>query len=255
MKISGNTILITGGATGIGLALAEKLIEKGNEVIICGRREDRLNDAKERIERMHPGAKIHIRTCDVSDEGQRTALVEWVTTEFPNLNVLVNNAGIQRDYHFLSTDEPWETTRQEIAINVEAPIHLSRLLVDHLRSVADATIVNVSSGLAFTPMALFPIYCATKAAVHSLSLTMRHQLKEVGIEVIEVIPPAVDSELNMEGRVKRGMTTTGTTAEEFVSAVMAGFERGDSEIAYGSAIRGRAASREELDEAFRRVNR
>ncbi|KPV42720.1 SDR family oxidoreductase [Alicyclobacillus ferrooxydans] len=249
MNMSGNTILITGGATGIGLELAEQLAAKGNEVIICGRREARLKEAQERI------AGLHIRVCDVASQAEREDLYKWATTNFPKLNVLINNAGIQRDFDFLNPAEPWEVTRQEIVINVEAPIHLATLFAEHFKAVPDSSIINVSSGLAFMPMSLFPIYCATKAALHSISMTMRHQLAKAGIRVIEVIPPAVDSELNQEGRIKRGMTSTGTTAEEFVSAVMAGLERGDDEIGYGTSERGRRASRDEIDEGFKRMNR
>ncbi|MCL6452605.1 MAG: SDR family NAD(P)-dependent oxidoreductase [Alicyclobacillus sp.] len=248
MKPSGNTILITGGATGIGFALAKQWANRGNEVVICGRREERLRAAQAQI----PG--IHYRVCDVSDEAERRALYEWATEQFPRLNVLVNNAGIQRDFHFLDTREPWAQTRQEIATNLEAPIHLMVLFAEHLRQVPDAVIINVSSGLGFTPMATFPVYCATKAALHSLSLTARHQLAPYDIQVIEVIPPAVDSELNAEGRQKRGMTRTGTTALEFAAAVMEGLDRGEEEIAYGHAVHARVASRAELDAAFRRMN-
>lgn len=246
---SGNTILITGGATGIGYALAEQLIQNGNEVLICGRRESKLREAQQKF----PG--LHYRVCDVSDESERMALCEWATREFPNLNVLINNAGIQRDVDFTDFAEDWEETRKEITINVEAPMHLSALLIPHLRKKEEAAIVNVSSGLAFTPMSIFPIYCATKAAIHSFSMTLRHQLKDTSIQVCEVIPPAVDSELNHEGRKRRGALKTGVTAEEFAEAVMKGFAEGKEEIGYGTSETGKRLSREEIDERFQRMNR
>lgn len=249
MKISGNTILITGGATGIGLALAEQFTAKGNQVIICGRREDRLREAQQKL------PDIHTRICDVAQPSERIALHAWATTAFPNLNVLINNAGVQRDFDFLAVGAGWETTQSEISINLDAPIHLSAMFVPHLRAIANPAIVNVSSGLAFAPSATFPIYCATKAAVHSVTMTMRHQLAKANIGVYEVIPPAVDSELNQAGRKKRGFQSTGTTAEEFAASVMEGLERDDDEIAYGSAMKGRLASRAELDEVFLRMNR
>ncbi len=248
MKISGNTILLTGGATGIGFALSQKLLESGNQVIICGRREQKLEEAAHKLE------GLQIKTCDVSKESERIALRDFVVHDCPEVNVLMNNAGIQKDIDFLEGNEDWKHIGEEISTNLEAPIHLSSLFVPHLRRKSNAAIVNVSSGLAFTPSSLFPIYCATKAAIHSFSLTLRHQLMKVGIEVIEVIPPAVDSELNYEGRVKRGFLKTGVTAEEFASSVMEGLKAGNDEIAYGNAERGRMASRAELDEAFKRMN-
>lgn len=249
MITSGNTILITGGATGIGLALAEQFLANGNEVIICGRRLGRLEEAQRKL------PNLHIRVCDVATAAERIALHQWATAEFPNLNVLVNNAGIQRDFDFLAPDHNWETTQQELQINLDAPIHLAALFVPHLRSVKNPAIVNVSSGLAFFPSATFPVYCATKAALHSVTMTMRHQLSKVNIRVHEIIPPAVDSELNQEGRKKRGFTSTGTTAEEFAAAMIEGLKRDDDEIAYGTAAKGRLASRLEIDEVFQRMNR
>lgn len=249
MNTSGNTILITGGATGIGFAIAEQFVQKGNNVVICGRREQKLQEAKQKI----PG--IQTRVCDVSKELERISLFEWVTSEFPRLNILINNAGIQRDVDFMNIQEDWSYLRDEITINVEAPMHLSALFVPHLAEKENPAIVNVSSGLAFTPMSIFPIYSATKAAVHSFSMTLRYQLAKANIEVYEVIPPAVDSELNYDGRKKRGALQTGVTSREFAAAVMQGLENGKTEIGYGNAEMGRTASRQQLDEMFRRMNR
>jgi uncharacterized oxidoreductase len=249
MNTSGNTILITGGATGIGFAIAEQFVQKGNNVVICGRREQKLQEAKQKI----PG--IQTRVCDVSKELERISLFEWVTSEFPRLNILINNAGIQRDVDFMNIEEDWSYLRDEITINVEAPMHLSALFIPHLAEKENPAIVNVSSGLAFTPMSIFPIYCATKAAIHSFSMTLRHQLVKANIALYEVIPPAVDSELNYEGRKKRGALETGVTSREFATAVMQGLESGKTEIGYGNAEMGRTASRQQLDEIFRRMNR
>lgn len=243
-----DVVLITGGATGIGFAIAEKLLNEGNQVIICGRREHKLMEAQQKL----PALKI--RVCDVAKVSEREALFQWVTKEFPNLNVLINNAGIQRDVDFLDGQEDWNVRKQEITINVEAPMHLSALFIPHLREKEKAAIVNVSSGLAFTPMALFPIYCATKAAVHSFTMSLRHQLRHTSIDVCEVIPPAVESELNAEGRKKRGGLKFSISSEEFASAVMEGFKEGREEIGYGTSESGRNASREEINERFKRMN-
>src|SRR5262245_19913508 len=171
MELGGNTVLITGGASGIGFALAERFLAAGSEVILCGRREEKLREAKSQ----HP--QLHIRVCDVAGEPERVALFEWAAGEFPRLNVLVNNAGIQRRVQLAQCEE-WGRTRQEIAINLAAPVHLSLLFIPHLVQQERPAILNVTSGLAFVPMASAPIYSATKAALHSFTLSLRHQLAD-----------------------------------------------------------------------------
>src|SRR6185503_261499 len=118
MKLTNNTVLVTGGATGIGYALARRFLERDNVVIICGRRSDRLAESQQ----LHP--QIHTKVCDVADPGEREALVNWATEQFPSLNILVNNAGIQRRVDLARPEEDWEVTGSEIRINFEAPIHL-----------------------------------------------------------------------------------------------------------------------------------
>jgi uncharacterized oxidoreductase len=243
MNLSGNTILITGGASGIGWAFAERFLAAGNEVIICGRREDRLQAAKEKY------PQLHTRVCDVAEESERIELFDWAASLFPHLNVLVNNAGIQRRVR-LDEREDWAETQAEIVVNLEAPIHLSRLFIPLLRRQNRATIMNVTSGLSFVPLANVPVYSATKAALHSFTLSLRHQLRETQIEVVEIIPPAVDTDL---GGV--GLHTFGVNVDEFADTMFAGLERGETEIAYGTAAISSRASRAELDEIFVNLNR
>ncbi len=190
MRTTGNTVLITGGGTGIGLALAEQLVRRDNTVIICGRRRQRLLAAKKHI------PELTIRVCDVSKPASRRALVQWITSKFGNLNILVNNAGIQRAVDFRRGPRDLSDADEEVATNLIAPIHLSALLIPHLRRRKHAAIVNISSGLAFTPLAVVPIYCATKAAIHSLSLTLRFQLQDTPVRIFEVAPPIVPTELS-----------------------------------------------------------
>ena len=190
MKTTGHTVLITGGGTGIGLALAEKLLCQNNQVIICGRRRARLVAAQKRLPR------LHIRVCDVSKPASRRALAKWVTSEFKQLNILVNNAGIQRSVDFRKGPRDLSDLEEEVATNLVAPIHLSALLIPHLRRRKQAAIVNISSGLAFTPLAVVPVYCATKSAIHSLSLSLRFQLCGTSVRVFEVAPPIVATELS-----------------------------------------------------------
>ena len=248
MNISGNTVLITGGATGIGYAFAESFLAEKNEVIICGRRENRLVEAQKK----HP--ELHIKVCDMSEEEDRNSLVEWITAKFPNLNILVNNAGIQRDVDFTKGINEFLAGENEIKINLEAPIILSGMLIPHLTGKKEAAIVNVSSGLGFIPAARMPVYSATKAALHAYSMALRHQLSKIGIKVFEVVPPAVDTELNPEGRAKRGNFKAGLTSTEFVAAVMKGLEEDALEIGYAMTEGAIKASRAELDESFKRMN-
>jgi len=242
MDVGANTILITGGASGIGLALAERFLQAGSEVIVCGRREEKLREAQAR----HP--RLAIRVCDVAEERERVALFDWAVAAFPRLNVLVNNAGIQRRVQ-LAAPEAWHETRQEIAINLEAPIHLSRLFIPHFLTQARPAIVNVTSGLAFSPLAGVPIYCATKAALRSFTLSLRHQLASTPIRVVEIVPPAVNTDLGGPG-----LHTFGVPVEEFAEAVMARLREDSVEIPYGLSAQASRASREELHALFARLN-
>jgi uncharacterized oxidoreductase len=248
MEISGNTVLITGGATGIGYAMAESFLEAGNIVIICGRREERLLEAQKK----HPG--LHIKVCNVAEEADRRTLVEWITTNFSNLNILVNNVGVQRDIDFTKGIDEFLAGENEIKINLEAPIVLSGLFIPYLTGKKEAAIINVSSGLGFVPAARMPVYSATKAALHAFSMALRQQLLKVGIKVFEVVPPAVDTELNPEGRAKRGNFKANVTPEEFVASVMNSINNGIFEIGYGMTEGSIKASRAELDKSFQQMN-
>ncbi|EYF05702.1 SDR family oxidoreductase [Chondromyces apiculatus] len=239
MKLAGNTVLITGGGSGIGLAFAQRFLAAGSKVIVCGRRQDKLDEAKSQ----HPG--LHTYATDVATEADRIALVERVTRDFPDLNVLVNNAGIQRRTDFLETREPWRDAAQEIAINLEAPIHLSSLMIPHLIRQQRPALVNVSSGLAFVPSTFAPVYGATKAALHSFTMSLRAQLADTPIEVVEIVPPAVNTDLG-----GKGLHTFGEPLDTYADAVMKRLDEGELEIGYGFAEKARKASREELDQLF-----
>jgi len=185
----------------------------------------------------------------VGSSGERQRLAEWVVREFPDLNVLVNNAGIQRKLDLAAAPRSWDGLCDEIAINLEAPIHLSMLLADHLSGKVGAAILNVSSGLAFTPMAAAPIYCATKAGLHSFCVSLRRQLAGKGVEVVEIIPPAVNTDLGGPGQ-----HTFGVPVGDFADAVMAGLARKEQEIGYGTSERVMRLSRDELDKVMERMN-
>jgi uncharacterized oxidoreductase len=236
------SVLVTGGATGIGFALAERYLDAGAEVLICGRRAEALDAARVR----HP--RLHTFVCDVSHRAQREALVEWALGTSPALDTLVNNAGIQRRVK-LAEPEPWTSTEQELTINLAAPIHLTQLLLPHLLKEPRATIVNVTSGLAFAPLAMVPIYCATKAAMHSFTLSLRQQLTGTTVRVVELIPPAVDTDLGGPGLHKFGVPLA-----ELADATFDRVLAGEAEVAHGFAQQSSRASREELDQMFARMN-
>ena len=249
MKISGNTVLITGGATGIGLALAEAFSRKGNEVIICGRRKNKLLEAQKKL------PKLHIKVCDISKDRNRKALFDWATSNFTNLNILVNNAGIQREIDLTQGIADLESGEDEIGVNLEAPIYLSALFIPHLIKQKESAIVNISSGLAFVPIAAMPVYCATKAAIHSFSLSLRHQLDVTKVKVYEVVPPIVDTELDKGARGQRGQDNRGIKPEEVAAATIKGVENDDFEIVIGMAQNLRMGARTNPEQAFKQINR
>jgi uncharacterized oxidoreductase len=246
LQLKSNTILITGGGSGIGLALAEHFLQAGNEVILCGRQESKLHQ----IQRKYSQLKVHTKVCDLAVESERRKLFDWCAQNFPQLNVLINNAGIQRRYA-VDKLESWSLSREEIAINLEAPIHLCNLFIPALQKQANPVIANVTSGLSFFPLAANPIYSATKAALHSFTLSLRHQLTlaKSPIEVIEIIPPAVNTDL---GGV--GLHDFGVPLAEFAQSVMKDLGNGSQEICYGMSVKAAVASRQELHQLFLQVN-
>lgn len=242
MELRGNTVLITGGASGIGFALAERFIKAGSRVIICGRREYKLKEAQSKY------PQLNIRVCDVAKPAERTALFSWATETYPGLNVLVNNAGIQQRIQ-LQQKPAWEVLDQEVATNLDAPIHLSTLFIPHLLHQKQPAIINITSGLAFVPLANTPVYCATKAALHSFTLSLRHQLSGTPMTVIEIIPPAVDTDLGGEG-----LHTFGVPLDEFTDAVVEQLETGNIEATYGFSNESSRATPEQLAVIFKQMN-
>jgi uncharacterized oxidoreductase len=187
MKMSGNTILVTGGGSGIGRELARRFQALGNIVLVAGRRADALEETISGREGMHA------LTLDVEDPAAIAAFAGRLVADFPALNILINNAGIMR-FEDLTRSRDLSDAEATIVTNLLGPIRLTNALVDHLSGKADAAIVNVSSGLAFTPLSGAATYSATKAAIHSYTVSLRQQLKN-RIEVIELAPPGVQTDL------------------------------------------------------------
>ena len=248
MKTKNNTILITGGATGIGLAVAEVFLKADNEVVICGRRKHRLLEAKSKL------PQVHIKTCNVADAEDRKALFAWTTAHFPNVNILVNNAGIQRQIDFKKGTQDLLNGENEIETNLQAPIHLSALFIPHLMKQKEAAIVNISSGLGFIPIAAMPVYCATKAALHSFSWSLRHQLRETTINVFEIVPPTVDTELDQGARAQREQADRGIHPKEVAEATLRALEKDEFETAVGQAQFLRMGARTEPEQIFQTIN-
>ncbi len=243
MNLTTNTILITGGASGIGFALARLLSERGNRVIICGRSADALLQAKAAV----PG--LITRVCDISDDTSRQAMAGWLNTAYPELNMLINNAGVQYR-RTLGEDHALENLEQEVAINFTGPVRLIGELLPQLKRQPRAVIVNVSSALAFAPLAGVPIYCATKAAIHSYTLSLRHQLKTTGIRVVEIAPPIVDTGLGGEGRIAGTSQQPMMSTEDFAAAVLVQLESDPDEVLIGLA----ASARKMGEALFDRMN-
>ncbi|MGW8135467.1 SDR family oxidoreductase [Sphingomonas zeae] len=211
MKTSGNTILMTGGGSGIGEALAHRFHDRGDTVIIAGRRREALEKAAEGRER------IHVVTLDVEDAAAVDAFAQAIVADFPALNVLFNNAGIMK-FEDLTGRRDLADAEATLTTNILGPIRLTNALIDHLVTQSDAAIVNVTSGLAFVPLVAAPTYSATKAAIHSYTVSLRTQL-EGKVEVIELAPPGVQTDLTPGQAHRPGYVPL----EEFADAVAAQF--------------------------------
>jgi uncharacterized oxidoreductase len=189
MKTTGNTILMTGGGSGIGRGLAEAFHKLGNKVIIAGRRKQVLDETVA----ANPGMSSAI--MNIEDAAGIRSFAEKLTADFPALNIVINNAGIMRPENLLAQPADVADAEATITTNLLGPIRLTAALLPHLLKQPQATIMTVSSGLAFIPMAITPTYNATKAAIHSYTQALRYQLKSSSVEVIELVPPYVQTEL------------------------------------------------------------
>lgn len=239
MKLANNKILITGGASGIGLGLTERFIKENNTVIICGRREEVLKQVADKF------PDVITKVCDLSVEAERIELYKWVKENHTDLNVLVNNAGIQ-NWMNIADEDFYEKANDEITTNILAPLHLTKLFT---ALPALNTIMNVTSGLAFAPLAKVPVYSATKAFMRSFTLSLRYNLKSKNIEVIEIVPPALNTDLGA-----KGLHTMHPPVSDFVESIFQQLKEGKTELSFGSSAGRVEANNETVMEYFNMLN-
>jgi uncharacterized oxidoreductase len=226
MRLAGRTILITGGSAGIGLAFALKFLELGNEVIVTGRRQALLNQVKAKF------PKLHTIQSDVADPAQISALAARVKADFPKLDVLMNNAGMMLYKNLRAPAADLAGLMAEMNVNVGGVISTTSAFIDILKA-NKGTVINTSSALAFVPLPSAPIYSATKAAIHSYTQSLRFQLEETGVEVIEIMPPWVKTEMTAE--VPEGDGITMITTDELIRQSFASLKAGALEIRPGQS--------------------
>jgi len=239
MKLSNNKILITGGASGIGLGLTERFIKENNTVIICGRRETVLKEVQNKF------PSVIIKVCDLTVEADRIELYNWVSESHSDLNVLINNAGIQ-NWMNIADNDFYKKAEEELKTNVLAPIHLTTQFIN-LKKLD--TIINVTSGLAFVQLSKVPVYCATKSFFHSFTLSLRHMLKSKNIEVIEMIPPALNTDLG-----GKGLHDGQPLVSDFVDAVFQQMKEGKTELTFGFSEALAKATPDSIRETYNKMN-
>lgn len=221
MQLSGNTILITGGTSGIGKELALRFLESGNTIIVVGRNQEML----ELMKRKHP--TLHCFSADLTKRDEIKKLIKWVSDCFPDLNMVINNAGIQYNYRFDGSPGLSDQAENEIKLNFTAPVFINNELLPLLLKQDTAAIVNVSSGLAIAPKKDGAVYCATKSALHTYTIALRYQLEKSSVRVFEIIPPLVDTPMT------RGRGSGKISPAELVTEFLNDFKKNKPESYIG----------------------
>jgi uncharacterized oxidoreductase len=243
MKLENNTVLITGGSSGIGLELSKVLIQKGNKVIICGKSNEKLNAAQN----VEP--KLITYQCDLSDSLQCEDLAERIKQNHPELNILINNAAIVNKIDFINEETAMELAENEYQTNLIAPIRLIKLLYKTLSANDSSAIINITTGLIYAPRVIYPFYNSSKSGLHSFTQTLRIRLKDEKTKVYEVMFPAVDTPWH-QGKPPKIAISVGKA----VSEMLKGLEKGKSEIRIGGAKILYLASRIAPGFALKKVN-
>lgn len=218
MLTSGNTVLITGGGSGIGFALAKAFIEEGSTVIICGRDKVKLEKAVQEL----PGC--HAIQCDITSEQDLHRLRSELETRFSSFNMLINNAGIQYNYRLTEEPNALQLIDEEISTNFTAQVKLTTSLLPLLRRKESAAVVNITSALSVIPKESAPVYCATKAAMRVFTKALRYQLEDTSVRVVEVVPPLVDTAMT------KGRGTRKISPDRVAQAVIRGLQTNRKEI-------------------------
>jgi uncharacterized oxidoreductase len=229
MRLSGNSVLITGATSGIGLELATQLVALDNTVVVTGRNPAKLDAARKRL----PG--IHAIQSDVSDPTAIAALYDDVVGRFPSLNMLINNAGIMRKINLHTSRSDLAGLTREIEINLDGPIRMTAQFLPPLTTQKAAAIVNVSSGLAFVPLAISPVYCAAKAAIHSFTQSLRLQLAHTHVVVFELAPPITQTPLFQGDMRLSDIDVAPMEVTALVRSALAGIRHDQPEIRPGLA--------------------
>ena len=227
-------------SSGIGAGLVDEFVKGGAKVLITGRREEELR----KVQAKHPQQVLKYYVGDAGKEADRITLFQQSTKDFPELNVLINNAGVQRrGDHAKEIAEEWSVRQQEIDINFSGPIHLTSLFIPHLLKQKQAAIINVTSGLAYVPFCNGPVYSATKAGLHQYTEALRPLLADTSVRVCEMVPPAVKSKLG-------GEHDFGEECDEFCQHVYQRFVEGDLEFGFKFSDKGRLGSRHDHAKAM-----
>ena len=229
MNLNGNTILITGGSSGIGFEIAKNFVAAKNKVIITGRNMEKLEKANEKL------GGVSIIQSDVSNPDSIKDLYEQVSKEFPGLNVLINNAGVMLSVNLQDHNLSAAELTKEIDINVKGTIWMNDAYLPLLKKNKNAATVSVSSGLAFVPLPISAVYCATKAAIHSYTLSLREQLRNTDVKVFELAPPATETEMLTIFDEEDMKGTSTMTVQAVVAQFVKGFSNNKFEITPGQS--------------------
>lgn len=221
MNLKNNTIFITGGTSGIGLALAKKFLALGNEIIVCGKNIDRIKKLNEEY------PKIHTIKCDVTKKEDLLNTYKYIADKFPKLNIVINNAGVQYNYDFHKSENTMEKAEMELNVNLLAPINITKIFLNLLMKNENPTIINIVSPLGVVPKKSAPIYCASKAGLYLFSKSLRYQLENTPVKIITVMPPLVDTDMT-KGRGKGKISP-----DEFANKMVSELKKGNNEINVG----------------------
>lgn len=229
MRLSGNTVLITGGTSGIGLELATQLAALHNIVIVTGRNQAKLDAVRKQL------PAVHAIQSDAADPAAISGLYDRIAGRFPNLNMLINNAGIMRKINLHTVKPDLRDLTREIKINLDGPIRMTVQFLPLLKAQETAAVVNVSSGLAFLPLAISPVYCAAKAAIHSFTQSLRLQLKHTNVTVFELAPPITETSLFQGDMSRSDVNVKPMKVEVLVRRALDGIKHDRLEIRPGLA--------------------